>query len=107
MNAGDWWRDTQNQLAATATIVPVICAYDKTYLPNSLGNQHAWPQYVMIGNIPRNTYRTPNTPTWILIRVIPCPPQGAKNIDEAWHNAVGTVLSQLTHLEITGSGLKW
>jgi len=40
----------------------------------------------------------------VLIR---CPPKGAKNIEEVWHSAVGTVLSLLRHLDITGPGLKW
>ena len=44
---------------------------------------------------------------WILVGLIPCPPKGVKNIDEAWHSAVGTVLSQPRHLDITGPGLKW
>jgi hypothetical protein len=34
------------------------------------------------------------------------PPNGGKNIHEVWHSAVGTVLSQLKHLDITGPGLK-
>jgi hypothetical protein len=41
-----------------------------------------------------------------LFGLIPCPPKGAKNIDKAWHSVVGTVLSQLRHLDITGPGLK-
>jgi hypothetical protein len=45
--------------------------------------------------------------TSILVGLIPCTPNGAKNIDEAWHFAVGTVLSQLRHLDITGPGSKW
>jgi len=44
---------------------------------------------------------------WILVGLIPCPPKGAKNINEAWHSAVVTVLSQFRHLDITGPGLKW
>ena len=42
-----------------------------------------------------------------LVGLIPCPPKGAKNPDEAWHSAVGTVLSPLRNLDITGPGLKW
>ena len=34
MNTGDWWWDTQDQIPAGATIVPVICASDKTHLTN-------------------------------------------------------------------------
>jgi hypothetical protein len=43
----------------------------------------------------------------ILVGLIPNPLKGAKNMDEVWHNTVGTVLSQLKHLDITGPGLKW
>jgi len=34
MNTGDWWWDTQDQLSAGATILPVICASYKTHLTN-------------------------------------------------------------------------
>jgi len=107
MNTGDWWWDTQDQLPAGATIVPVICASDKTHLTNFSGDQHAWPLYLTIGNIREDIRRTPKKRTWIPFGLIPCPPKGAKNIDEAWHSTVGTVLSQLRHLDITGPGLKW
>jgi len=50
---------------------------------------------------------TPIKRAWILIGLIPYPRKGAKNIDEAWHSAVGTVLSQLRHFDITGPSLKW
>jgi hypothetical protein len=107
MNTGDWWWDTQDQLPAGATIEPVICASDKTYLTNSSGDEHAWPLYLTIGNIQKDICHTPRKRVWIHPGLIPCPPKGAKNIDEAWHSAVGTVLSQLWHLDITGPGLKW
>jgi len=97
----------QDQLPAGATIVPVICASDKTHLTNFSGDQHAWPLYLTIGNIRKHLRRTPKKRARILVGLIPCPPKGAKNIDEAWHSAVGTVLSQLRHLDITGPGLKW
>ena len=54
INTGDWWWDPQDQLPAGVTIVPVICASDKTYLTNSLGNQHGWPLYLTIGNIQKD-----------------------------------------------------
>jgi len=41
------------------------------------------------------------------VGLIPCPLKGAKNTDEAWHSAVGTVLSPLRNFDITGPGLKW
>jgi len=85
--------------------VPVICASHKTHLTNFSGDQHAWPLYHTIGNIRKDIHRTPKMRAWILVGLIPCPPNGAKNIDEACHSAVGTVLSQLRHLDITGPGL--
>jgi hypothetical protein len=107
MNTGDWWWDTQDQLPTGVTIVPVICASDKTHLNNFSGDQHAWPFYLKIGNIRKDICCTPKQRTWILVGLIPCPPKDAKNIDEAWHSPVGTVLSQLGHLDITRPGLKW
>jgi len=87
--------------------VPVICASDKTHLTKFLGNQHARPLFLTIGNIRKDIRRTPPKRTWILVGLIPCPPNGAKNTDEAWHSTVGTVRSLLQNLDITGSGLKW
>lgn len=34
-------------------------------------------------------------------------PNGAKNIDQAWHNTVQTVQYHLRHSIITGPGLQW
>jgi len=107
MNTGDLSWDTQHPLPAVATIVPVICASDKTHLTNLSGDQHALPVYLTIGNIRKDIRRTPIKCTWMLVGLIPCPLTGAKNIDEAWHSVVGTVLSQLRHLDIAGPGLKW
>jgi len=87
--------------------VPVICASDKTQLTNFSGDQHAWPLYLTIGTNQQDIRSTPKTGTWIPISLIPCPAKGSKIIEEAWHSAVGTVLSQLRHLDIAGPGLKW
>jgi len=51
MNTGALWWDTQYQLPAGTTIVPVICASDKTHWTNFSGDQHAWPLYLITGNI--------------------------------------------------------
>jgi hypothetical protein len=83
---GGW--DTRDQLRAGATIVPVICASDKTYLTNFSGDQHASPLYLTIGNIRNEIRKTPKKRTCILVGLIPCPLKGAKNIDEAWHSEV-------------------
>jgi hypothetical protein len=106
MNVGDWWWDTQDQLAAGATIVPVIRAFDKTHLTNLSGDQHSWPMYLKIGNIPKDIRCTPKKRAWLLVGLIPCPPKGGKNTAKAWHSVVGTMLSPLQNHDITGPGLK-
>jgi len=107
MNTGDCWWHTQAQLPARATIVPVIFASDKTCWTNSSGDQYAWPLDLTNGNVWKYICRTSIIRTWFLVGLILCPPKGAKNIEETWHSAVGTMLSQVRHLDITGPGLKW
>jgi len=107
MNTGDWWWDMLDQLPARATVVPVIYASDMTHLTKFLGSQHTWPLYIMIGNICGDIGRTPIERGWILVGLIPWPPKGAYNTDEVWHSAVGTLLSQLWNIDITGPSLKW
>jgi len=61
----------------------------------------------MIGTILNNISRIPKQHAWILVGLSRCPPKVAKNTDEAWHCAVGTVLSPLQNLDKTDPGLKW
>jgi hypothetical protein len=88
MNMGDWWWNMQDQLPAGATFVQVICASDKTHMTNFSGDDDAWPLYLTIGNIRKHIRRTPTKRTWILVGLIPSPPKGANNTNEAWHCAV-------------------
>jgi len=88
------------------TIVSVICESDKTNLTNFWGDQNARPLYLTIGIIGTDIWWTPKKHAWILVGLIPCHPKDANHSDEAWHNAVGTVLAQLKYLNITGLGLK-
>ena len=107
MNKGGRWWDTQDRLPAGAMVVPVICACDRTHLTNFSGDQHAWPLYVTIKNIGKDIRRKPKRHARILVGLFPCPPKGATNVDEAWHNANGPVLPQLRHVDLAGPGLKW
>jgi hypothetical protein len=97
----------EDQLPVGATIVPVICASDKTQMINFSSDQHVCLLYLPIGNIRKDIRHTPKMPAWILVGLIPCRPKGAKNSDEAWHSAIGTGLSPLRNLDITGPSLKW
>jgi len=107
MNICNWWWDTQDQLPAGATIVPVICASNKTHLTNFSGDKHACLLYLSIADIHKDIRRTPKKGAWILVGLICGPPKGAKKSDEAWHSAVGMVLSPLRNPDLTGPGLKW
>jgi len=107
MKTGDWWWDPQDKLPAGAMIVPVICTSNKTHLNNFSGDQHAWLLYLTISITRKDIRRIPKEHTLILVGLIRCPPQGGKNSDERWHSAVGTVLSPLRNLDVTGPGLKW
>jgi len=87
--------------------VPVICASDKTHLPDFSGDHLAWPLYHVIRNNPKYIRRTHTKQAWIVVGLIPCTLKGAKNTDKVWHFVVGTVLSALRNPDITGTDLKW
>jgi len=107
MNTCDWWWDTPGQYPAGATIVSVIWASDKTVLTNCSSAQHACQLNLTIGNIQRHIRWTLKRCALFHVSLNPCPPNDATKIENAWYSAVGTVLSQLRYLDITGPGLKW
>jgi len=107
MNTGNWWWDTYDQPPAGATIVPFICASDKTHLTIFPHNQHAWPLFPTISNIRKDIRQTPKKKPGLLFGPIPYPPKGAKSTEVAWHSTVGTVLFSLRNLDVTGPRLKW
>ena len=107
MNTGDWRWDTQNQLPAGATVVHVIFASPMTHLTDVPADQHGCLLYRTIVDIRWDICRTPKMSSWMLVGLIPCPQKDANIIDEACDSAVGTSLSQLKHLDITGPSLKW
>jgi hypothetical protein len=61
----------------------------------------------MIGNIRNDIRCMPKNYASIPVGLIACRPTGAQNIDEAWHSVGQTVVSQHSHLDIAGPGLKW
>jgi len=99
--------DKQDQLSRNAAMNAVIYTLGRIHLLNFLGNHHAWLYYITIGNIGKDIHCAHIHHTKIHIWLIQFGPNGAKNTDESCHNAVGTVLSPLRNLDITGSCLKW
>jgi hypothetical protein len=107
MNTDNWWWDMQDQLPAEVKHLPVICASDKTQLTNFSEDQRVWPLYHTISNSSKEFCSKPAKCAGIRVGLIPCHTNSATETDEAWHSAVGTGLSQLWNVDITGPALKW
>ena len=60
-----------------------------------------------IGNIRKDICRSPKKRTWILVGLIPYPPKGAKNTNDAWHNTIHMILSALREFDSSGPSLEW
>lgn len=55
MHSRQWWSRMQKQLPNGGTLIPLIFAYDKTQLTNFSGDKAAWPVYMTIGNIDKDS----------------------------------------------------
>jgi hypothetical protein len=77
-----------------------------THANNVFDDKCAWPQYHTVRSGSKDIQRTQISCSWILFRLVPCPPKGANNAGKEWHSEVGTVLSPLRNLDITCPSLK-
>jgi hypothetical protein len=63
--------DFQRKLKAGATVVPIVLATDETQLSNFQGDKSAWPVYMTIGNIGKETRCQPLSHAQILVGYLP------------------------------------
>ncbi|KAI6010449.1 hypothetical protein EDC04DRAFT_2871203 [Pisolithus marmoratus] len=102
MWTGDWWWDMQTQVPKGAVVAPVILSSDKTSLSIFSGDKKAWPVYLTIGNISKDTRCQVSVHATILIGYLPvlrlkCFQKKTCSLAGHWlfHHAMSLVLQPL------------
>jgi len=71
-------------------IIPMIVSSDKTQLTH-FRNKQAYPVYLTIGNIPKDTRRKPSRHAQLLVAYLPTTKLGGISNKSAWHRALANL----------------
>jgi hypothetical protein len=95
MHTADWWWRTQGEVPDGATIVPILLATDKTMLTQHHGDESAWPIYLTIGNLDRETRRKQTVPGSVLLGFLPVTSEsGDDSKARVYHAAMELILKR-------------
>ncbi len=97
--------DRARKASQGETLVPIICGSDKTLLTTMAGNHSAWPDHLMVGNIPKHMQKRLSANAVLLLALLPKFLKGnnAASTRAGFHRSLATVF-QLLH-DIFAQGL--
>lgn len=99
MHTGEWWWETQLQIPADGTVVPIILASDETVMTQHHGDLSLWPVYITIGNLDCTTRKAQKRPGLVLLGLLPRIKHGKEIGDhmrsEVYHLAIGRMLQRM------------
>ncbi|KZT31320.1 hypothetical protein SISSUDRAFT_995284, partial [Sistotremastrum suecicum HHB10207 ss-3] len=93
IHTGKWWARTQVDIGK-GTVIPIVISTDKTTLTQFSGNHTAYPVYMTIGNIDKETRKKPSSGAWVLLGYLPT---GKFDEDDMSDNAARKARARLFH----------
>ncbi|KAF8188308.1 hypothetical protein K438DRAFT_1907473 [Mycena galopus ATCC 62051] len=109
MSSARWWWKIQERLPDGSTTAPIILSSDKTRLSQFSGDKSAWPVYLTIGNINKDTRRKASAHATILLGYLPVPKMdcysdAARSIAKyrLFHYCMGRILHSLAEAGANG-----
>ncbi|KAJ7719204.1 hypothetical protein B0H16DRAFT_1253978, partial [Mycena metata] len=109
MSSARWWWKIQERLPDGSTAAPLILSSDKTRLSQFSGDKSAWPVYLTIGNINKDTRRKASSHATILLGYLPvtkmdCYSDAARAVAKyrLFHFCMGRILEALAEAGANG-----